>query len=65
MKKYILLTVVCALFIASAVLSQNVGIGTTTPVYKLDVLGRMRVKTEILGNVNTSAGIWYAAKSRR
>jgi hypothetical protein len=39
-------------------ISQNVGIGTTTPAFKLDVSGRMRVKTGTLNNVSTSSGIW-------
>jgi hypothetical protein len=38
--------------------SQNVGIGTNSPVFRLDVQGRMRVKSGTLGNVNTSSGIW-------
>jgi hypothetical protein len=40
-------------------LAQNVGIGTATPGYKLDVAGRMRVKTGTLNNLATSSGIWY------
>jgi len=36
----------------------NVGIGTNTPAYKLDVAGRMRVKTGTLGTQNTSSGVW-------
>lgn len=39
-------------------LSQNVGIGTSTPAFKLDVAGRMRVKTGVLGNLGTTSGIW-------
>ncbi len=39
-------------------LAQNVGIGTNTPAYKLDVNGRMRVRTGTLGNNSTSSGIW-------
>lgn len=39
--------------------SQNIGIGTITPAFKLDVQGRMRVKTGTPGNVNTSSGIWF------
>ena len=40
-------------------MAQNVGIGTPTPQFKLDVNGRMRVKTGTLGNVSTSSGIWF------
>lgn len=39
--------------------AQNVGIGTATPAYKLDVLGRMRVKTGTLNNINTTSGIFF------
>lgn len=38
--------------------AQNVGIGTNTPAYKLDVSGRMRVKTGTIGNLSTTSGIW-------
>ena len=49
---------ILSLFFCSAV-AQNVGIGTPTPQFKLDVNGRMRVKTGTLGSVNTSSGIWF------
>jgi hypothetical protein len=39
-------------------MAQNIGIGTTTPAFKLDVNGRMRVKTGTLNNISTSSGIW-------
>ena len=39
--------------------AQNVGIGTNAPAFRLDVLGRMRVKTGTLGNVSSSSGIWF------
>jgi hypothetical protein len=38
--------------------AQNVGIGTTTPAFKLDVAGRIRIKTGTLNNVSTSSGMW-------
>lgn len=57
MKQFILLLLF--LFMTAALLSQNIGIGTPTPAFRLDVQGRMRVKTGTLGNVNTSSGIWF------
>lgn len=38
--------------------SQNVGIGTTTPAFKLDVNGRMRIKPNPLNDISNSPGIW-------
>ena len=38
--------------------TQNVGIGVNNPAFKLDVNGRMRIKTGTLGNVSTSSGMW-------
>jgi hypothetical protein len=37
----------------------NAGIGITNPAYKLDVGGRMRVKTGTIGNIFTTSGIWF------
>jgi hypothetical protein len=38
--------------------AQNVGIGTETPAFKLDVNGRMRIKTAVLNNLSTTPGMW-------
>jgi hypothetical protein len=56
MKKIISLLLLLA--IHQWLMAQNVGIGTTTPAFKLDVNGRMRVKTGTLNNISTSSGIW-------
>jgi hypothetical protein len=59
MKKILtLLTAFLLCLLTTDLLAQNVGIGTATPAFKLDVNGRMRVKTGTLGNVSTSSGIW-------
>ncbi|CAN5664119.1 hypothetical protein BH10BAC3_BH10BAC3_36260 [soil metagenome] len=44
---------------SACIFAQNVGIGTVTPGYRLDVMGRARVQAGIVNNANTSAGIWY------
>ena len=38
--------------------SGNVGVGVTNPAFKLDVHGRIRIRTGILGNASTSSGMW-------
>jgi hypothetical protein len=63
MKRIISLMMSCALCLSACLpltpsFSQNVGIGTSAPAFKLDVNGRMRVKTGTLGNNSTSSGIW-------
>ena len=35
-----------------------IGLGTGTPQYRLDILGRMRVQTGVLGNITTTSGMW-------
>jgi hypothetical protein len=45
-------------FIGQAAMAQNVGIGTSTPGYKLDVMGRMRIQAGTVNSVFTSPGIW-------
>jgi len=36
----------------------NVGIGVSPPAYKLDIDGRMRIRTGTVGSVSTSSGMW-------
>jgi hypothetical protein len=57
MKKWFLLFLLA--ISCQSIFAQNVGVGTNTPAFKLDVQGRMRVKTGTLNNVNTSSGIWF------
>ena len=38
---------------------NNVGIGTTTPQYRLDLVGRQRIQAGTLNNASTSPGIWH------
>jgi hypothetical protein len=49
---------VFTLFFSATTIAQNVGIGTSTPVFKLDILGRMRIKAGTTGQLLSSAGIW-------
>ena len=37
----------------------NVGISNSFPQFRLDVTGRMRVKTGAIGNIFTTPGIWF------
>ena len=55
-KSYALLLISC--FLSPIIIAQNVGIGITTPSYKLDVNGRMRIKPDVPGNLYTTPGIW-------
>lgn len=56
MKKIIILLVLVTM--QQLVMAQNVGIGVASPAYKLDVGGRLRIKTGTIGNVSTSSGTW-------
>jgi len=58
MKQLILLVSVLLLLLQISY-AQNVGIGTNTPAYRLDVNGRMRVKANPVNNPNSTAGIWF------
>ena len=56
MKKCVLFLIGCFFF--PIIFAQNVGIGISTPIYKLDVNGRMRIKPDALGNLYGTPGIW-------
>jgi hypothetical protein len=46
--------------VASLVFAQpNVGIGTNSPQYRLDLVGRARIQASTLNNANTSSGVWF------
>jgi hypothetical protein len=51
MKKFFNLALI--LFLVTVANAQNVGIGTTSPAYKLDVAGRLRLQ-----HTTNTAGIW-------
>lgn len=36
----------------------NVGIGVNPPAFKLDIDGRIRIRTGTIGSISTSSGIW-------
>lgn len=44
--------------IVIASIAQNVGIGTPTPQFPFDIVGRVRIQAATLNNANTSSGIW-------
>jgi len=57
-KLFIAVSAILVLLGGMETMAQNVGIGTSTPVYKLDVAGRMRIRHEA-----TSAGVWLDASN--
>ena len=52
-------TFYCLVLFSELSVAQNVGIGVASPAFKLDIMGRMRVKSGTLGNVSTSSGLWF------
>jgi hypothetical protein len=59
MKKIISLVFICQMITTIAMAQANVGIGTNTPQYPLDLVGRMRLKAGTVNDPFTSSGIWY------
>ncbi len=53
-KKFLLISIFSVMMVIAN--AQNVGIGTITPQYRLDVNGRMRIMSG--GDVNNTAGLW-------
>jgi hypothetical protein len=58
MKKITLALSLTFILISSTLLAQNVGIGTTSPIVKLDVAGRLRLQ-----HVGATAGIFFDGTS--
>jgi hypothetical protein len=52
-------TIALLIIITGFTHAQNVGIGTTTPAYKLDVAGRMRLQSQ----PGQSAGLYFDGTS--
>jgi hypothetical protein len=47
------------IFLTTAAVAQNVGIGTTSPQFRLDVMGRARIQASVLNDPAQTPGIWY------
>ncbi len=54
--RFFLFSILALMYVFTS--AQNIGIGTSSPAFKLDIAGRIRVKTGTLGNVSTSSGMW-------
>lgn len=54
MKQTIFLPLLSTILLLQTASAQNVGIGTSSPAYKLDIAGRLRLQ-----NTAQSAGIWF------
>ena len=46
-------------FTATIAIGQNVGLGTSSPQFRLDVVGRARMQTSVLNNQDQTPGIWH------
>lgn len=59
MKQFFFPALILLLNSVSLFAQPNVGIGTNTPQYRLDLVGRARIQASTLNNANTSSGIWF------
>jgi len=46
-------------FTFTIAIGQNVGLGTNSPQFKLDVVGRARMQSSVLNDQNQTPGIWH------
>lgn len=57
-KKLHLWLLVAAQLVVLSSIAQNVGIGTSSPQFALDIVGRTRIQAGTINNAFTSPGIW-------